>query len=82
MDPVGLIFLYPIGLLVLWIKNKRQKSFREIVQSHEYYEIRGEGVVLILNLVAGIGFIGIVCILIVVMGWIISDVYEALVGKL
>lgn len=82
MDPVGLIFLYPIGLLVLWIKNKRQKSFREIVQSYEYYEIRGEGVVLILNLVAGTGFIGIVCILIVVMGWIISDVYEALVDKL
>jgi len=80
MDFIGWIFLYPIGLLVLWIKNNGQKSFREIIQSHEYYEIRGEGVVLILNLFAGIGFIAIVGMLVFVIGRIISDVYKALVN--
>jgi hypothetical protein len=57
MDIIGILILYPLGMLVLWIKNKRKKSVKEIYNEYEYYEVRGEGVVLLLNLIAGTGAI-------------------------
>lgn len=78
MELIGLVFLYPLGLVVMWLEHKRSKTFSVIIKEYEYHEIRGKGLVLILNLIAGIGFVSIVVILIF---FISAMVANSLQGK-
>jgi hypothetical protein len=66
-----LLFFYPIGLIILWVKNGGNKSFKILIKEHEANEIKVEAVSLFLKILAGLGALFMFSVVLLLIGSLI-----------
>lgn len=70
-------FLYPFGLLRLWIVGKCKKSFKKIIDENSFWDIALQGRIFMLDVVAGVGALGLTAMVIFSVG---LTIYTAIKG--
>jgi hypothetical protein len=55
---------YPFGVLRFWIIGKYKKSFKKIIEENSFQGIALQGRIFMLDLVAGVGALGLTAMLI------------------
>jgi hypothetical protein len=69
MNPIAdFLFFYPLGIVILWLKHRGRKSFKEIIKEHEAYELKVRSVSFLLKIVAGAGALFMFLVVVYMLG--------------
>jgi hypothetical protein len=62
------LFVYPFGLVRLWIISRGKKPFKQLVKENSFEEVATHGGLFFLDLIAGCGALGLSLMLLYLIG--------------